>query len=309
MRRNLGKALTLALALVLAACGPDLRAHGNGNGPDGNPGGGGDSGNGDVGNNTDGCSDEAKLIYVVDQNRKLLKFDPMTKAFTELGTLSCPASTGAVPFSMAIARDATAWVVYNSGELFRVETKNNLACTKSPWVPNTQGLKVFGMGFSTDQVGGTSDTLFISGGSGPSASTSTLTKLDLGSFQPATVGTVTGWPELTGTGGAELWGFFPHVPGINARIVKLNKASGAALQTYQETVLNDSQEPARQPDAWAFAYHGGSFWVFLQKVTDDQTYVYQFNAGTGAMIGQKTDSGGRKIVGAGVSTCAPIIIF
>ena len=73
---------------------------------------------------------------------------------------------------MAIARDATAWVLYDNGRLFRVETKNNLACTQAAWVPSTNGLKVFGMGFSTDQVGGTTDTLFIAGGSDPPPSSS-----------------------------------------------------------------------------------------------------------------------------------------
>ena len=263
--------------------------------------GGGDSGN----SNGDGCSDEAKLIYVVDKNRRLSQFNPPTKTFTDLGTLGCSALVGATPFSMAIARDATAWVLYSSGELFRVETKNHLVCTKAAWAPNTQGLKVFGMGFSTDQVGGTTDTLYISGGSDPGLSTtSKLAKLDMTTFQPMNRGTVAGWPELTGTGSAELWGFFPQVQGspLNARIVRIDKTSGAAAQTYQATALNDSGTP----QAWAFAFHGGFFWAFLMKSNEGETRVYQFDASTGAMIGV-TDADNRTIVGAGVSTCAPII--
>ena len=304
MRRNPGKAI--ALALVAAACGPTPRSHDDP--PDG--GGGGNNGGTDSGTdnpnpNSDGCSDDAKLIYVIDESRTLSQFDPTAKTFKDLGPLSCQASSSsAKPFSMAIARDATAWVLYDNGELFRVDTKNNLSCTESPWVPNTQGQRKFGMGFSTDQAGGTTDTLFISGGFGPGTqSTSKLAKLDLTSFQPLSVGTVTGWPELTGTGNAELWGFFP---GAIAHIDKLDKSSGAALKTYRATALDDATD---SPYAWAFAFHGGFFWAFLQKSTEDRTYIYQYDANTGAKIGDRTDRGRRHIVGAGVSTCAPIIIL
>jgi hypothetical protein len=296
--RNLGKAM--AIALALAACGPDPRDPGGD--PDGGNGGGGDGNNN---GNSDGCSDDAKLVYVIDMDRTLSQFNPPTKTFTDLGKLTCPAMLGATPFSMAIARDATAWVLYNNGELFRVETKNSLACTKAAWVPNTQGHRLFGMGFSTDVVGGTTDTLFISGGSGPGTGSggSTLAKVDMTTFKPTNLGAVAGWPELTGTGSAELWGFFPQITGgAGARIVKLDKTSGGAMQTFQAPDLNDSGTP----QAWAFAFHGGFFWAFLMKSTDGETSVYQFNAATGARVGV-TVATDRTIVGAGVSTCAPVI--
>ena len=301
MRRNPGKAI--ALALVAAACGPTPRSHNDT--PDGGGGGGGSNDNGggedNPNPNSDGCSDDAKLIYVVDQDKHMLQFDPKTKAFTDLGVLNCPTTSS--PFSMGIARDATAWVLYENGDLFRFETKNNLACTKSAWVRNTEGELNFGMGFSTDQVGGTTDTLFISGGSNSSNSTSKLAKLDLTSFEPAVIGQISDWPELTGTGNAELWGFFP---GAVAYISKLDKSTGAALKTYQTPDLNDTTD---DPAAWAFAFHGGFFWVFLQKRAENRTFIYQYDATTGAKIGGTTDSGGLKIVGAGVSTCAPVIIL
>lgn len=302
MRRNLGKALSLALAL--AACGPTNRGHGND--PDAG-GGGGDADPGTVDSptgTTDGCSDEAKLIYVVDKNKTLSQFDPKTKTFNDLGLLNCP--TSSAPFSMAVARDATAWVLYDNGELYRVETKGSLPCVKSNWDPNTPGLAKFGMGFSTDQVGGTTDTLYISGGASIDDSMSNLNRLDLTSFQPTHIDYVTGWPELTGTGSAELWGFFPSE--TNSRIVQLSKTNGTELRTFSESTLNNPKGTGTT--AWAFAFHGGSFWVFLKKYggTNMYTKVYQFNASTGALIGQAMDTT-RNIVGAGVSTCAPVIIL
>jgi hypothetical protein len=284
-------------ALTLVACGPSSSR------PDGNGGGGGDGNGGGGGDGNDGCTDAAKLIYVVDSNNQLSTFDGSTKTFKDLGALNCPASAGMTPFSMGVDRTATAYVLYSDGlsdgELFKVDT-TSLACTKTAWTTKL-GLQQFGMGFSTDTAGGTTDTLFIAGGAaGTIGTSSTLAKLDVSTFQATQVGTVVGSPELTGTGSAELWGFFPDA---NApRVEKLNKASGAAAMTYGENSIRG------MPLAWAFAFWGGDYWVFLMKGTETSTTVYQVNGMTGAIKGM-TASSGRTIVGAGVSTCAPIVIF
>jgi hypothetical protein len=251
------------------------------------------------GTSGDGCSEESKLVYVVDENNTLSQFNPPMRTFTDLGKLMCPALFGATPFSMAVDRTAVAWVLYSSGELFRVDTKAALACTKSAWQPNTGGNAVFGMGFSTDAAGGTADTLFIAGGAGPTVPTSKLAKLDLATFQPAAVGNVTGWPELTGTGSAELWGFFPAATGTH--ISRLEKTNGTTPTNYALPTMDGEAR------AWAFAFHGGSFYVFLRKMTEGATNVYQINSATGAIM-QTTPAAGRTIVGAGVSTCAPVIL-
>jgi hypothetical protein len=284
--------------LLLSACGPSDRSR------PGGPGGDVDSGNGgsNVGSNQGGCSDAAKLVYVVDENYTFSQFDPMTKTFHDLGQLSCPAGGGATPFSMSVDRNAIAWVLYSDGELFRVDT-TSLACTATSW--HTQaGLTQFGMGFSTDTSGGDTDTLFVAGGADVSgASTSTLAKLDTTSMSATTVGTVTGWPELTGTGTAELWGWFPsdETGTTTPRVEKLDKTSGAPLQTFNLSSLTGA------PSAWAFAFWGGDFWVFLAKDLDFSTTVYQID-GTNGTIKGMTPTGSRLIVGAGVSTCAPVVI-
>ena len=295
MQKSMQLALALFLApVVLTACGPaDSR------GVDGNPGGNGDGGG--TGSNQAGCSDAAKLVYVVDANNTFSQFDPATKMFKDLGQLNCPAQFLATPFSMGVDRDANAWVLYSdgsSGELFKVDT-TTLGCTRTTW-SSPSSLQEFGMGFSTDTAGGSTDTLFIAGGMGPSDPTSTLAKLNTSSFSASTVGTIQGWPELTGTGNAELWGFFPDT--TNPRIEKINKTSGAALTTYPLSSL------AGMPMAWAFAFWGGDFWVFLERKSDSSTTVYQVNGQTGAIKGM-TATGSRRIVGAGVSTCAPVVIL
>jgi hypothetical protein len=291
-------ALGFALGSTLLACGAPGRDNGNGD----TDGGGSGSGSG----NQDGCSDAAKLVYVVDSNNKLSTWDGATKTFTDLGTLSCPAMAGATPFSMAVDRTANAYVLYSSSEVMRVDTQT-LQCTKLNYTVQQQQV-LFGMGFSTNEVGGSADTLFIAGGpNAGAAATTNLATLDPNTMQVAPLGTITGNPELTGTGNAELWGFFPAASGT--RIEKVNKMTGAPLQTFGNlNALNG------MPAAWAFAFWGGDFWVFLAKVPPglfdppEFTTVYQFDATNGTLKGM-TPTNNRTIVGAGVSTCAPTVIL
>jgi hypothetical protein len=287
---------TLVLVLAMAACGPSGRDHGPGGGGPDAPGPGSDPGNGD------GCSDDAKLVYTVDQNNTLSKFDPVAKQFTDIGPLNCPATGfGATPFSMGIDRSAAAWVLYSDGELFHVDT-TSLACTKTSW-SSPNGLMQFGMGFSTDTVGGSTDTLFIAGGSGPTNPTSALNSLDTTSMAPHSLGTIQGWPELTGNGNAELWGWFPDTDGTQTpRVEQLDKTNVHPIKTFQLPALSGMAA------AWAFAFFGGDYFVFLMRATDFATTVYQVDGMTGA-VKSMTDTQTRTIVGAGVSTCAPVVVF
>ncbi len=298
------------VGLVLAvtpACGPNTRDNGNNGGGDA---GGSGSGSGS-GSNVDNCSADAKLIYVVDSNNKLSQFDPTTKSFHDLGTLACPATGAAQPFSMGIDRQANAYVLYVevdllgawvSSELFKVDTQSPaLTCTPTAW--STQlNENEFGMGFSTDTDGGTTDTLYIAGSADQTTTTSvTLASLNVGTMTANRVGTITGSPELTGTGDAKLWGFFPSAT-ATPKITQLDKTTGAQSNTKSLPSLSG------MPAAWAFAFYGGDFYVFLKKGSETSTTVYQVNGTTGAISGM-TSTSGRTIVGAGVSTCAPLVIM
>lgn len=243
------------------------------------------------------------LVYTVDSNNTFSQFDPSTKTFTDLGQLNCPASGGATPFSMGVDRNAIAWVLYSDGELFRVDTTAQLACTATGW-HSSNGLTQFGMGFSTNTAGGTDDTLFVAGGSSVGASTAKLAKLDTSAFTATTVGTVQGWPELTGNSNGELWGWFPsdQLGTTTPSVQKLDKTTGNPITTY---MLPSLQAP---PTAWAFAFWGGDYWIFLATDTSPTTTVYQID-GTNGQIKGMTPTNTRTIVGAGVSTCAPVVIL
>ena len=288
----MGAGCLIVVVIAAGGCGPGQR------GPDA-LGTGPDSGDGESNVGADGagdnCSDAAKLVYTVDTNNTFSKFDPSTKTFTDLGNLSCVAGPLAQPFSMAIDRYAIAWVVYSDAELFRVDIQNNLACTKTAWAAQ-HGLTKFGMGFSSDP-GGMSETLYVASGTTPQ--TSTLAMLDTTSMTATTWATLQGRPELTGTGSGQLWGWFPDASA--PRVEQIDKTNGSAIQTYTLSSL------AGNPADWAFAFWGGDFWIFLMKGSETSTTVYQVDGMTGAVKGS-TPTSARKIVGAGVSTCAPVVI-
>jgi hypothetical protein len=288
----------VALALV-AACGPEPRGQDDGGDADG------DADQGDAGevdaSVDDGCGMGTELVYVIDQlGSRITQFNPLTKVFTDLGSLgTCAVMAGAAPFSMSVDRQGRAWVLYNSGELMVVEVNAGFGCTRLPW-SSPNGLRVFGMGFSSDAVGSDAESLYIGGGMTQTQTSFTLARVDPSTMAATVIGTQPALPEMTGNGNAELWGFMPEVS--TARVVPFDKTNGTVAQTFTVPQLAGSDS------AYAFAHWGGDYWVFLQKPTDANTIVYQVDGTTGA-IESTTPAPGRTIVGAGVSTCAPTVVL
>ena len=151
---------SIAFVVPLVACGLACSASKDSGSGD-NPLGGGDSGvgfhldGGDGGFNGDGldpdagptendCPEDLKQIYVVTEGNDLYRFAPATLTFTRIGTLSCPSSGFATPFSMAVQRNGTAWVLFNDGIIFHVSTKD-ASCGATAYVPGQNGYTTFGM--------------------------------------------------------------------------------------------------------------------------------------------------------------------
>lgn len=247
------------------------------------------------------CPVAARPVYVVDAaGFKLLSFDPPTLTFEEVGSVAgCPSQvSGATPFSMAVDRDANAWVLYNSGELFIYEIENR-RCLPTNFRP-TQDFALFGMGFVLDWPDLQEDILYIAGdGSGPGD----MNPSDLGrvNFVASTyeriAGPLPGDPELTGTASGELWGFFPGT--MPAQVARIDRETGDLRERFDIPQIDD------QAAAWAFAFWGGDFWVFYTGAADDSTRVIKVDPETNQSTEVLRDTG-YLIVGAGVSTCAPL---
>lgn len=261
--------------------------------------------NGDAGGMQDDCAEEARWIYLIDSDSTLIRFEPDAKKFTEIGRIDCDSGI-ASPFSMAVDRDANAWVLHDDGNIFKVSTAD-ASCSGTAYQENQKGFELFGMGFVSDTAGSSEETLFVAGGAGgPILDTSAgLASIDTASLvlsEVAPIGTLAGWPELTGTGNAELWAFFPETDN-GAEVHKLNKDSGATLGTFPIDGVG-----AGTAEAWAFAFWGGRFYIFLKTSLDDSTHVWRLDPITGDVT-EWVPNTGYRIVGAGVSTCAPVVLI
>src|SRR5579883_1118035 len=160
------------------------------------------------------------------------------------------------------------------------------------------GFLQFGMGFATNSPTTTDETLFIAGSSDLMGQ-NMLGSIAFPSLMVTSIGDIAGTPELTGTGDANLWGFFPDA--AMPKVAQIDKTSGALANPFALPSL------AGTPAAWAFAFWGGDFWIFLMRQNDPSTTVYHLYQSNGKVEAAVPKSG-RKIVGAGVSTCAPLTI-
>ena len=248
-----------------------------------------------------GCSSEAKLVYVLTREYTIHSFKPDTKQFVEIGQLDCP--TNGRPNSMAIDRNAVAWVNFVesdadsndvAGTLFKVSTAD-ASCEPAPAVDLPADWYRVGMGFSTDGPDTSTETLYVAAvrtGAG-------LGRIDLGSGTLHPIGSFTGSlagqsAELTGTGDALLYGFFTSTP---VEVAELDKSSGGALSSAPLPTVE-------VPRSWAFSFWGGDF--YLYTATDGGSRVNRYRPSDGSVDTSYIDNVGFRIIGAGVSTCAPL---
>jgi hypothetical protein len=244
-----------------------------------------------------GCSEAAKLVYVVSDSNELFSFKPDTTAFAKIGTMTCP-SGAATPNSMAVDRKGTAWVNFSDGALFKVSTAD-ASCEATTFQPLQSGFMRFGMAFATNSAGSEDETLYVVGIEGLNGGKG-LAKIDLGSMKLTTIGDFSGklqgqGAELTGTGDGKLYGFFTTQP--NATLAQIDKATGATSDVQDLNGVNTG-------NAWAFSFWGGDFW-FYTSAGAPSTVTRKQSSTNGNISIAKDDVGGFRIVGAGVSTCAP----
>ena len=165
-----------------------------------------------------GCAMETQFIYTLAGDTTLYRFYPPTLTFTEIGKLDCPPSS-ATPFSMAVDRDARAWVIFTDGTLAQVDTKT-AHCTPTTFAPGQSGFTTFGMGFSSNAPGSTDETLFVSDSS-VNGSTLGLARIDVKTLTLTPVGKydkVTARSEMTGKGDARRMYTENSIPSNGARV-------------------------------------------------------------------------------------------
>lgn len=266
---------------------------------------------GAAGGSASDCTEAAKLIYVLSTDNDLYSFQPQKKQFSLIGHLGC--NTSMSPNSMAVDRDATAWVNYvesdgfggdSAGTVFKVST-TDASCAPTS-IKLGQSWFRLGMGFSSNMAGSADETLFVTGtGDALGGGSPGLGKIDLVSGKLSPIGQFTGNlagenAELTGTGDAELYGFFTTTP---VHVSQIDKTSG--------NILKDKALPAVEtPAAWAFSFWGGDFYLYTAPdptLNPGRTSnVTRYRPSDGSTDTAYMKNVGFTIVGAGVSTCAPL---
>jgi hypothetical protein len=264
-----------------------------------------------TGSGTPGCIAAAELVYVLSTSNELYSFQPDMKQFTKIGTLGCNPPDGASPNSMAVDRNATAWVNYvaddgigddTAGYVYEVSTAD-ASCKPQPTLtmPSAKWYRL-GMGFSTDTMGGTSETLYVAGtGTLGNVDSPGLGKIDFTTNKLVPIAQFMGdsqltgqSAELTGTGDATLFGFFTTDP---VRVAQLDKPTADVLSDMPVSGI-----PV--PNAWAFSFWGGAFYLYTSDGTTNST-VTRFDPSTKSVDTTYVLSAPTVIDGAGVSTCAP----
>lgn len=237
-----------------------------------------------------------ELIYVVDSAHNLLSFDPQKlpgDPFHRIGTLTCDPS--ARTFSMAVDRHGIAWVLYNTGTLYRVSILD--AHCANAGVPESAP-RTFGMGFVRDSAKSTSEKLFVAADD----SSQMLAQLDTSTKPPRWLPIAplkdkpSRHPELTGTADGKLFGYIPD--DVAGGFVQEIKPKTGELSGPRMPV---GAKPGHV-SAFAFAHWGGVFYVF--STIDGTPMVHSIHRKTGKRAVVR-DNLPYRIVGAGVSTCAP----
>lgn len=255
------------------------------------------------------CSEAAQLVYVLSDSSDLYSFRPNLRQFTRIGRLRCP--TDMQPNSMAIDRNAVAWVNFvagglgdTAGAIYRVNT-TDASCTGDPPIRLPAGWFRLGMGFSTAGADTTDEALFVASTGDPfGASSRGLGRYDAASQSVVPIGQFTAAlrgqsAELTGTGEGRLFGFFTTTP---VRVAEIDKATAAIVHSAPLTQVET-------PQAWAFSFWGGDFYLYTapSALTGRSSSVTRYRPSDGSVDTGYLREVGFRIVGAGVSTCAPIL--
>jgi hypothetical protein len=255
------------------------------------------------------CTQAGQYIYTVDNSNNILsRFDPVALTSTDIGALNCPSSSS--PFSMDLDQSAVAWVLYGDGSLFRVDT-TDASCSATNYVADQDGIDTYGMGSVFNSSTGV-DTLYICGGGADVFGTNTtLATLDLQSFVVTPIASVSfSLVELAGTGDGQLWVFSPGDGSTFPRVLaRIDPATGSTLEQYDMSSITTGDQTG-----WAIKFFGGAFYIFLGPdvwKVDRSTLVPSQDTQTTPTEPKSPpqlvySNPGRDIVGAGVSTCAPV---
>lgn len=205
----------------------------------------------------------AVLMYLISDSNEMYSFDPGALKIVDLGSLVCPgepwppnSSTGSgAANSMALDRNGTAWVNFQDGRIFQVNTAS-LSCTSTSFQPGQAGFSWdLGMAFVHGGASGSAETLYVSDNADQGGASKGLAWIDLTTMTLHPIGSYSGAgagfnAELTGIAGGRLYGFFATSPSTLAEINPQN--ASVYNVNYLDAVNSGSGSPACDPNAWVY---------------------------------------------------------
>jgi hypothetical protein len=192
---------------------------------------------------------------------------------------------------MAVQRNGQAWTLFTDGSLYTFDVKT-VQCQTTAYVPDQEGLILFGMNFVSDELT-ESEALYLSSDS--SSPPYRLATLDINTLEISVIGyyySISARAELTGTNDGRLFGLFEGAPYI---IAEINGTSGEILSQTEQDMIRYTSDSSN----FAFASYSSNFFLFVgdQSFTD----VFVFNSSTRTTTKQTRLTIG--IVGSTASTC------
>lgn len=251
------------------------------------------------------CVADNEDIYVLSDYGSIWRFDPGDLSWTFVTDIECGGMNST--FSMGISRKGRAWVQYINGDLYTVDLKDPDGACKDPgFMAGNPKFPNFGMAFVTPDASDSCDRLYAHSGIDPGLQGPGVGALGVIDPQTLVLSEIaaidSAWGELTGTGDGRLFAFEGD---SDTFIREYDKATGAVLGTWPLPGLAN-------PDAFAFAYWGGDFYMFVTRPNDlsGQSMVLRLDFdesdGDGMALTTVVETAPIRIVGAGVSTCAPL---
>ncbi|MGH1346327.1 MAG: hypothetical protein ACRBN8_32470 [Nannocystales bacterium] len=252
-------------------------------------------------------------------------FDPQTLTFTPVvAAIECEgteADWGAS--SMAVDRERGAWITWSAladgaedpayKRLDRIDLDTGACETDVGQLPTTDNWgSPLGMAFVADGQESGNETLYFAD---TATHIHTLGSLEsIGRFTPP----VSGYSgvELTGSGDGRMFGLIMNYTGPwdhdctakapcfpTVRLFEIDKADATGLSMLD---LPGVDAFGIEPGGFAFAYWGGHIWVFT-SLDFGPTQVFDHDPETRSTT-LVVEDGAPGVVGAGVSTCAPLVL-
>ncbi len=272
-----------------------------------------DTGPGDTGDTTTGaeacpCPEDLDVplddgIFTLSKTAELWKyFPPPMNKFELLGAIDC----GVAPstFSMGVDRQGFAWVQFSDLQIRKVDVTNSMDCSDPGFLPMQDGIKNFGMAFVSNSADDKCDRLY---GNHYNFVAQGKMVAEFFSIDPLSLDLVQlgksdfGRAEVTGTGDGRAFLFAGPDP---SQLVEVDKASGATLSTVPLPGVKTG-------GGFAFAFFAGDFYFFTDATEDGTSEVTHLDYDDSDKNGLQDlkvvlQNAPLRVVGAGVSTCAPI---